>query len=623
MRWRVSLGPPGFLCWLCLLSGLVAGVWFPSQTDEAVASPRIHQSELPWPLTKADAQRYRLIFALQQSGRWRDADRTIATIGNNLLMGHVLAQRYLHPTHYRSRYHELASWLKSYAGHPDARRIYKLALKRRPTQNAVPTPPTRKPANLLAFQPTPVSYRSTKRLTKSERRQAARYKKRIKRNLRRTYLSKTERLLHLPKVQQLFDDIEIDEAYSQLAAGWLYYGDVGKAFEMADKVARRSGHFVPIAHWTAGLAAWQLGRIGSAARHFEAVALSERLSAWNRSAGAYWAARVHLKTSNLANMQRWLSVAAKYPLTFYGMLARDRLALNADYDFQAPKLDPSSMEELLASPAGMRALALLQSGEPARSEKEILRLGDWKQGELNRAVMRFAAHAQLPRLSLMLARRVLSDDRTPGLEKHLVGALYPIPPWQPEEGFLIDRALIYAIMRQESSFDPLAKSPDGARGLMQLMPRTASALDPQRRYKGARRKLLYDPSLNIELGQRYLKKLLRNQRVRKDLLRLAVAYNAGPGNLAIWDQRMDYNDDSLLFLETLPARETRLFVERVLTNLWVYRQRLGQATPSLRALASGVWPEYRTIDKIRMRVMLQEAFDHRRDPGQARAVQSD
>ncbi len=214
MRWRVSLGPPGFLCWLCLLSGLVAGVWFPSQTDEAVASPRIHQSELPWPLTKADAQRYRLIFALQQSGRWRDADRTIATIGNNLLMGHVLAQRYLHPTHYRSRYHELASWLKSYAGHPDARRIYKLALKRRPTQNAVPTPPTRKPANLLAFQPTPVSYRPTKKLTKSERRQAARYKKRIKRNLRRTYLSKTERLLHLPKVQQLFDDIEIDEAYS-------------------------------------------------------------------------------------------------------------------------------------------------------------------------------------------------------------------------------------------------------------------------------------------------------------------------------------------------------------------------------------------------------------------------
>jgi soluble lytic murein transglycosylase-like protein len=322
-------------------------------------------------------------------------------------------------------------------------------------------------------------------------------------------------------------------------------------------------------------------------------------------------------------MQRWLSVAANYPLTLYGMLARDRLNLDADFDFQAPKLDPSSMAELLVRPAGMRALALLQSGEPARAEREILRLGDWKQVELNRAVMRFAAHAELPSLSLMLARRVLSDDRTPGMEKRLVGALYPIPPWRPEEGFLIDRALIYAVMHQESSFDPLAKSPDGARGLMQLMPRTAAALDPQRRFRGALKKLLYDPSFNIGLGQRYLKKLLGSQRVRKNLLRLAVAYNAGPGNLAIWDRRMDYDDDPLLFLETLPARETRLFVERVLTNLWVYRQRLGQATPSLRALASGAWPEYRTIDEIRTRVMLQEAFYHRRDPGQARAVQSD
>lgn len=610
MRRRVSLSPSSFLCWLCLLIGLVVGVSLLWRTDEAVASPHIQQAELPWPLTPADAQRYGVIFALQQSGHWRDADRIIGTLASDLLMGHVLAQRYLHPTHYRSRYHELASWLKSYADHPDARRIYKLALKRRPTQNAAPTPPVREPASLFSFRPIAVSYQSTRKLTKFEQRQATRYKKRIKRNLRRTYLTKTERLLHLPKVQQLFDDVEIDEAYSQLAAGWLYYGDVSKAFEIADEVARRSGHYVPIAHWTAGLAAWQLGKFGTAARHFESVALSERLSAWNRSAGAYWAARVHLRTSNLANMQRWLSVAANYPLTFYGMLARDRLALNANFGLQTPKLDPSSMAELRARPEGMRALALLQSGQPAQAEKEILRLGDWKQPELNRAVMAFAAHAKLPRLSLALAQRVLSDDRTPGLENHLVGVLYPIPPWRPEEGFLIDRALIYAVMRQESSFDPLAKSPDGARGLMQLMPRTAAALDPQRRFRGAQRKLLYGPSLNIELGQRYLKKLLSSQRVRNNLLRLAVAYNAGPGNLGIWERRMDYDDDPLLFLVTLPTRETRLFVERVLTNLWIYRMRLGQATPSLRALASGLWPEYRAIDEMRTTVMSQEAFYH-------------
>ena len=128
MRRRVSLSPSSFLCWLCLLIGLVVGVSLLWRTDEAVASPHIQQAELPWPLTPADAQRYGVIFALQQSGHWRDADRIIGTLASDLLMGHVLAQRYLHPTHYRSRYHELASWLKSYADHPDARRIYKLAL---------------------------------------------------------------------------------------------------------------------------------------------------------------------------------------------------------------------------------------------------------------------------------------------------------------------------------------------------------------------------------------------------------------------------------------------------------------------------------------------------------------
>jgi soluble lytic murein transglycosylase-like protein len=157
--------------------------------------------------------------------------------------------------------------------------------------------------------------------------------------------------------------------------------------------------------------------------------------------------------------------------------------------------------------------------------------------------------------------------------------------------------LIFAFMRQESSFDPLAKSPDGARGLMQLMPRTAAALDRNREFKGRQRAELYDPTLNMSLGQRYLSQLLRSKRVGNDVLRLAAAYNAGPGNLGRWERRMDYGHDPLMFIETLPTLETRLFVERVLTNLWIYRQRFGQATPTLHALASGRWPAYRALDR--------------------------
>lgn len=73
---------------------------------------------------------------------------------------------------------------------------------------------------------------------------------------------------------------------------------------------------------------------------------------------------------------------------------------------------------------------------------------------------------------------------------------------------------------------------------------------------------------------------------------MAAAWNGGPGNLNKWRRRVDDLDDSLFFIESLPARETRIFIERVLTNLWIYRNRLGQETPSLDAVASGAWPRY-------------------------------
>ena len=77
---------------------------------------------------------------------------------------------------------------------------------------------------------------------------------------------------------------------------------------------------------------------------------------------------------------------------------------------------------------------------------------------------------------------------------------------------------------------------------------------------------------------------------------MAAAYNAGPGPMLRWQARPEYRDDPLLFLESLPSRETRVFVQRVLTNYWVYRMRLGQATPDLDRLASGRWPVYVALD---------------------------
>ena len=89
--------------------------------------------------------------------------------------------------------------------------------------------------------------------------------------------------------------------------------------------------------------------------------------------------------------------------------------------------------------------------------------------------------------------------------------------------------------------------------------------------------------------------LFKEESVNGDILRMAAAWNGGPGNLRKWQRRLKIDDDPLLFIETIPLRETRNFIERVLTNLWIYRARFDQPAPTLRALAQGDWPTYQPV----------------------------
>lgn len=559
-------------------------------------------------LSAEDTDRYRTIFAAQEKGAWKKADRLIAQLDDPVLLGYALAQRYLHPTHYRSRYRELAAWLERYADHPDAAVIYKLARTRKPAGVRGPRRPVVAKDSLAAELPlgTVFPYRSDKRLSRSQVRRIQSLKRRFRRDIRRTYLTRAERLLQRADLRRLFDRYELDDAYSQVAAGWLYYGKPEKALQFATTVARRSGVEIPTVHWTAGLAYWTLDRKGEAVQHFETLATSEAASGWNRAAGAYWAARVHLEGANTAEAYRWFTVAAGYPFTFYGQLAHRRLGLRPEIGFDPVAPRKSDVDPLLAGAQGKRAAALFQLARPDLAERELMAVAGWRKPETTRAILAIAEAGGLQRLGLEIARRLLDDDVPGWTRDDLAGVMYPLPQWSPTNGFAVDRALIYAFIRQESAFDPMARSPAGARGLMQLMPRTASWLDRRNSYRGSRRALLYDPSLNLALAQRYVKWLLESPRVDGDLLRMSVAYNAGPGNLGKWERRMKHADDPLLFLESLPSLESRLFVERVMTNLWIYRLRLGQPTPTLDALAADRWPAYVSLDRPAEQIASEE-----------------
>lgn len=519
------------------------------------------EAVLPPVLSAADLAAYRRTFELQQAGKWGPADQALKQVQDKRLMGHVLAQRYLSKT-YTPRYEQLAEWLGRYGDHPDAGAIHKLALKRKPKHAKAPPAPTgAQPVEAAAGAP----------LTRDDPGQTA---------LDSDFASEQQDLEEAASAEGAADDAE--EAY--------FSGRTKDALTLAEGATNRSPSRVTSAHWTAGLAAWRLGLMDKAANHFEAVATTLSTSTWSRAAGAFWASRAHLSARRPEQASAWLKIAAKYPRTFYGLLAQRSLGVQLRIDWTTPALTDAGVDGLMANPGGARALALIQLGDRARAEQE-LRLLRAEDATAARSLMAVALKAELPALAMAFGRRV---ERLDG--QRYEAALYPIPGWVPTQGYIVDRALVYALMRQESGFNVTAKSRAGAHGLMQLMPATASLIAQDRSLKGSDKHRLFDPELNIDLAQKYVSHLLDQSHVNGDLFNLLAAYNAGPGNLMKWQKKVAYGDDPLLFIEALPSRETRAFIQHVLASYWIYRAQLGQETQSLDLIAAGQWPLYAALD---------------------------
>lgn len=558
---------------------------------EVAAMPvmQVGRAQLPSVLSQSDVERYQRIFALQTKGAWITADKEISKLSDPVLMGHVMAQRYLHPTKYRSKYKELKGWLASYADHHYAPQLYKLALRRRPSNWKYPARPETGRALYQAPTVTFVQAKPAKRkISRSHRRQIYRYKITIKTQLRKGHTLATKRLLATKDVQRLFSTYDMDWARERLARAYFMAGRDDWAAQIASKAAKRSGKFLPQAHWTAALSYWRLGKMDQAAAQFEKSAEFDP-SPWTHSASAFWAARAHLISRRPERVMALLEKAAHHPRTFYGMLATKLLGRDASFDWALPPMDGEDVTRLTNGDGGKRALALIQIGQGALAEKELRQIARLGTKDQAAGILAIAAEAGMAELTMRLNNMLYPNGD--GFD----GAAYPLPAWEPSDGFKVDRALIYALVRQESRFNPSAKSGVGARGLMQLMPGTASFVARDRTFRWDKRGKLFEPALNLKLGQRYISILLNDKKIKGDLFLMAAAWNGGPGNLNKWRRNVDDMGDPLFFIESLPSRETRIFIERVLTNLWVYRNRLGQPTPSLDAVASGVWPAYQAL----------------------------
>ena len=547
---------------------------------------------LPRILSLEDAETYRAIFGLQEAGQWRAADREIAKLENDILRGHVLAQRYLHPTMYRSKYSELRDWLALYADHPDAPRIHRLALRRKPAAAAAPRAP--RGGIFGGWMPEDTSfpvYQPQKRLDKGQRGRVRQLQSSIRARLRRGWPTGASELLGLAAVETLFDQVQIDRARADIAASFFYYGKDAEALAMADAAVEMSSVFVPTAHWIGGLAAWRSGQSARATEHFEALALAKGVTDWYRAAGAYWAARANLGARTPENVNRWLLIAAVHPRTFYGLLARKSLGFPVVFEWRDPPLTESHLDLLVALPRGARALALIQAGERDRAEAELRRVRPAGPDEA-RALAAIAVQARLPLARAQDRRQPRGGQRRALRQRRLSHSRLGAGGWLqggPRPDLRLHPPGIPSSAPARRAASGPAGSCSSCRRRRASSPATAPCALP-------RATASTSPSFNMMLGQKYIEHLLVHKEVDGDLFRLVTAYNGGPGNLGKWRRRTRFGDDPLLFIESLPARETRDFIERVLTNFWIYRHQLGQGTPSLDAIAAGEWPSYIALD---------------------------
>ncbi len=557
-------------------------------TETAMSVPRTASPGgvpgLPQVLAPSEAARLRRIFDLQSRGEFAAAQQEAARLHDHRLLGHVLADWLLRQGE-AAPVAELQAWLGAHADHPQAQQVHALLGQRLPRGESLPPPPPDAEALDPAANLAPEEREPA---TQNLPRNAA-----LERSLR-----DRAREGNVDAALAMIERSRATPAYAarlraEMAQELLQQGRDEQALRLAQQAARHAGS--GRAGFTAGLAAWGLGHWDQALQLFERAARDEATPPSLRAAAAFWTARAAVRARRPQHYVPWMLQAAQEPRTFYGLVARRALGLPNSFAWDA-EVGGEAEAQLVAETAnGWRALGLLQIGQRDRAEAELRLL--WGRARsnpgLSRAMLSVASQASLTGLAAQLAAATQGQDGRPR-----DFARFPLPQLRPQQGFRVDPALLYALALTESRFDAAAVSPAGARGLLQLMPNTASyiANDPSLRGENAHR--LNDASYSLELGQRYLHMLARHDAVDSDLIRVLAAYNAGVGNLQKWLPASGHRDDPFLFIEAIPVNETRQFVQQVLAFSWIYASRLGLPAASLDQLAAGSFPRFAQPDEV-------------------------
>ncbi|MBL8546695.1 MAG: lytic transglycosylase domain-containing protein [Hyphomonadaceae bacterium] len=508
----------------------------------AIVAPAVQAEPRILVLTEEDEAAYRDAFAAIDAGNWRGVSSALNRANDDVLDGAVRGRMLLSRS-YRAGWSDYTSWLHRYGDYGMAPAVYDRAMdsrSRRARRNGTRAPdPMSGRGRVLPGTPPPVSGDS-------------------------------------PAVR-----VAIERVHERIGEG---------DFEGARSVAYgqvngpRSGQ----AQWQLGLIAYRMRDYAEAVRQFEASAQWPHHGGWARAGVHYWAARSRLAAGETEGVAQHLEAAAERPWTFYGQLAEAQLGRDSSLEFTDPEITDASVTRFIERyPAARRAAALAQLGRLSEVESEMRRLHADLAPEDDRAFLGLAIALQAPAAQLRAAEYGGRD---------VAAGFCPTTSFEPENGFSLDRALLYAIVRQESYFNPKAVSVSNARGLMQLLPSTARDMDRSHNYRRAPAPL-FEPGLNMRLGQDYLQWLMTEFHNDGDLGRVFAAYNGGPGWLSRWLATQPADLDPLLVLEMMPRAESRDYAERSLSHLTLCRKRYGQPTPEMDRLAAGSPALYTPLDQ--------------------------
>ncbi|GFE64987.1 lytic transglycosylase domain-containing protein [Litoreibacter roseus] len=355
-----------------------------------------------------------------------------------------------------------------------------------------------------------------------------------------------------------------------LARDYMRSGKAEQAYAIASSHYMKGGSDYADLEWLSGfLALRQLEAPAEAVAHFERFGAAVATPISLGRAG-YWLGRAHEALGDDAAAAEAYAQGAQYQSSFYGQLAAERAGLPADPNMTGQGIFPSWRQASFANSSILDAiLALHEAGHRNLTERFMLHAVEGSDRVALGQMADLALELEEPHIALMVSKLAARQ----GYE--LYRTYFPIAtpagldlPVSPE--------FALSIARRESEFDPVVVSSAGARGLMQLMPRTAQEVARQVGESYSSTRLLSDPVYNARLGSQYLANLSR--RFGNNPVLMSIAYNAGPSRANRWmselgDPRSD-RVDVVDWIEYIPFSETRNYVMRVTESFAPYRARL-------------------------------------------------